>query len=333
MKLNKSFGYGILLLFILVGGFYILNSVELFSTVATTTTPKWKFVNGCIEGKCYDGTYFIGELELTTGAPFYLKEKSLCQFNDRWLTFEDTPESCWKQSFSFDGTEYTLYPYQKARLNDYLEVTWVPSGFIFNGEVCHAGECETVDYGYDWKEPTYSNEFTFNFFNTDFMNTIIKDKHLSDTLGDSSFVTYQINNDLTTMNGGAVVREKHELWNPSNFEKTDFFKIHKGNYLYKTTVETETLGDKEITINPFIIVEEVKMGSAKGINVFSNYDSKELRILPNLENIPDQDADFWGENQVASSSKKTTQEQKIFYFFVLALIIVVVATFTRRKNG
>lgn len=301
-----------------IGGLYSINSMS----TAEVTTPKWHFKHGCLDnGECYSGVYDgIGELVLTANTPQYLRDNPICRFASKAESYGSTPKECWLTNFTFEDLSFSMTAGQTVQLNDYIEVTWEPDGLILNGDVCHprwktnedgsteriADECHYVDYNFDWQDPFWTNDFTFNIFNMDFFNVAVKDKHLADTINSEAFITYQIHNDLTNVKGGSVVKEYFSLWHPSNSKKIDFFNILKGDLTYKTGISTETLGDQTISIQGIMIFYAMNMGSKSEVYIYSNLDEKELRILPNISNIPQNDLDFWRSNPIRTIYPETS---------------------------
>ncbi len=280
----------------------------LFAVTEFVTTPTWHFKFGCVNEDCYGGNYNIGKLGLSAGTPYYTKEKTECRFERKWIAYEEENKACWKQEFTFGREKFEIIPNEVTKLNKYIEVTWVPTGIIHNGNVCHprwgfddegnkiriGDECHYVDYTYDWQDPQYMSDFTFSIYNTDFFNTTIKNKLY--TITEESFVIYNIYNDLTQIDGGAVIKETFQLWSPSNVKKTEYFEIYEGDNNYKSSITTATIGNIVISVESFMIVYNDVMGSKSTVYIYSNEDEKETRVLPYLEHIPSQDRDFWRRN-------------------------------------
>lgn len=330
--------------FLVVILFLFVKHTELLSTSGLVSTPKWKYINGCSGGSCATSAYNLGELILSSGAPLYLKDLEECRFNHNgqeqideteWEAYPSPSKECWVQNFTFDGDEFSIKAEKTIPLNDYIEVTWKPSGQIHHGDVCHKrwgedkdgnkiqlpDECHFVNYSYDWQDPEWKNEFTFNVYDLSFFVTTIRDKHLADTLLEDSFVSYDIYNDLTKIEGGSIVKEKHKLWSPANSEKTNYFNIYKGERRYLTSISSDTLGDANIFIKPFMIVYNDIMGSKSPVYLYSNSDEKELRILPNIENIQ-QDIDFWKRNAIQPNITADLEEEEPKELSPLTIILI-----------
>lgn len=318
------------------------KSLDLFSAYPGTTS--WHFRSGCSGDKCYAGNYNIGDLAFSTPPPIYLKDKAECQFTKKWVAFPEPNVNCWVQSFTFDKKQYSIKPYETIKLNSYIEAGWVPSAIIFNGDVCHSvcsgsgntrtcsQVCKNLKYEYDWQEPDYINDFSFSFYDMSWFKNTIKDKHLSDTIDSEAFVTFDIFDDLTNIDGGADVRESSELFSPANSKKIEFFKVYKGTNTYKTSISTETLGDQNIQITPFAIVRNVDMDVSSNVYVYTNSEKKELRVLPTISNIPSQSKDFWLRNVPTLSPPNAdtisgTPQSNTWIWWVVGIVLILLAIY------
>jgi len=365
----KEKGIWILVFIVLIVlGIFFSSKTTLFSSSELTLTPSWHLKYGHSGDNYYGGNYNIGNLDFSSGAPIYLKDLPQCKSSgdisnkiyengtdeisvgEEWFFYPQPRKECWMGSFSFDGDSFEIKPDEWIKINDYIEVSWKPTGQIYKGDVCHAYwvgdgedkkkyyECRYLDYQYDWQDPEWTSKYTFRIYDDDFFITSIKDKHLADTIQEEAFITYEIDNDLTKIDGGSIVREKHKLWSPSNSEKTEFFKVYKGTNTYKTSISSETLGDKKVLINPFMIVNNVNFGSKSEVYIYSNSDEKELRILPNIQNIPEQDEDFWNRNPTTLTPTNLTgyeivQEEPNYLMFFGIFMIVFLIVYFIAKNG
>jgi len=89
----------------------------------------------------------------------------------------------------------------------------------------------------------------------------------------------------------------------------NYFNIYKGERRYLTSISSETIGEKIISIDPFMIVYNNIMGSKSPVSIFTNADEKSLKIIPNIENVPQQDIDFWKRNVI--NAPLTTGDYKV----------------------
>lgn len=356
MKKQQIIVTSIALLSVIVAALFFSSA---FSTAQTQTMSDWHFVTGCHRDKCYSTSYDIGDIRFSSVAPVYDKKNPLCQFYVKNNTYNSTgaitksehkyvdvpaPNPvCWSETLIMnDGNKKTIFtfrPFETIKINKYIEVTWTPQARIYKGtlsQTVHKSDGTSykryydVDYDYDPENVFWVNDFTFHVYDTSFLQTSISDKHISSTIGESDFVTYNIYNDLTNLDGGSLVRESFRLWAPANIEKIDLFKVYKGNKTYRTTINTETLGDQSIVIASFIKVNDVRYDIIKEIILFANQDEKELRTIANIENIPSQDQFFWDANVMTTTDDVdryiyTGSNTDIKNTVIIVLILIIVA--------
>ncbi len=279
-----------LIIFVIIGAVLIGN----VNLLTVTTTPVWAYKNGCENGECNMQPYLLGNLRLSSGAPTYLKSLEKCQFDRSLEAYPSPSRDCWEVDFVFDNEDFKAKPNEPIMVNQWIEVTWFPSATVLNREQCHTIDkekiCRTVVYDYDWFEPDYQNTFTFRIVDKSFFNTLVDRKHISDTLNEPSVVSYQIDNKLTTINGGAIIKEKSILFIPSSSSRTEFFRISKGTNTYQAEIDTSTLGDKIIEINPFMLVNNQILGKTSELKIFSTSVKKDVRTLPQFRETPIFDA-------------------------------------------
>jgi glutamyl/glutaminyl-tRNA synthetase len=228
-------------------------------------------------------------------------------------------------------------------------MVWQPTGIIHNGEVCHKrwitlsdgskeqtdDICININYNFDWQDPEWTNKYTFNMDNPDCLLTEIKNKRDAVTINEKTFITYDIDNKITTLSGGAIIKEKSNLFSPAKSTKEERFGVYEGKNNYRTEVSSVILGDNNIFIKPFVIVNNVDMGTYSDVILYSNSDEKVMRTLPNIENIPTQTQDFWNRNPVEEITiggiTKINQESDNNMLILIIIIIGGLILYAKKR--
>lgn len=265
--------------------FYFGTSLGLYSAIPSEQSQSWSYTHGCYidsegELRCTSTSYNIGDLRLDSSKPKYEGDLEECQ--SPYLNVLAKKE-CWFSNFTFDGKKYVAKVGEPILLNQYLSVVWSVSGSIVNGNVCHTIDgdkiCKTVDYDFEWNAPIYRSTYTF-FISPNFMSSNPVSAHVSNTIDNKSLIKYELDNRLTSINGGIALRQENALFRPEQSRKEESFKISLGKNTYSTEVSTSFLGDNSLRISPFIIVKNVDMQDTSDTKIYGLESSLTARTLP-----------------------------------------------------
>ena len=174
-----------------------------------------------------------------------------------------TPSNCWSTSITWkqgDKIEkFIMFKGETKKLNDYLEVTFNPTGHT-NYEFG----------GHDLRH--WSNNFVFKIINKDFLKIKVIDDSYEIVLNSDKKMKIEIENKFANnLNGGVWTKSTNLLLFR---EKTlnSYFKLNKGINEYETVpVSTDFLGTIRVEAKPFIVinnkVNDIKLMDSEPIYV------------------------------------------------------------------
>ena len=297
-------------------------------------TPQWQFVHSCADSKCSSSVYNIGELSLSSSAPIFHKEKSQCLTDKKITSFGEPSSDCWSVNFTFDGNSYELYPNQEVQLNDYLKVGWQGSGHVLLGSICHSDDgiqtCKSLNYGYDWDEPVWSNTYSFGIIKEFLKSSLVSNNVYGTILGNYS-IQYKIENNLTNIGGGSIIRQNSVLFTPEKSQIEQAYKINKGINTEEAIVDSSYLGNNGMSITPFAVVYSKVNDVSSPIYIYSNKLNALSNTLP-VEPIYQKEypIEYSIPNEVHLSSES---KSKILLIVILGGILISIALLLSRKNN
>jgi hypothetical protein len=346
----------VVLVLIVLSSVYLLGYKGLFSTTSPlVTTPSWRFVHGCSDGDCSSSMYNLGDLNMKSSAPIYLKDLPQCKSGDyskktytntsrlgnesefsisqEFFSYPSPSKECWIGQFTFDGVNYNISAEETISLNEYISITYTPSGQIYKGEVCHPRwretskgklkyyECKILDYEYDWQDPEWESSYTFKVTKPFLSSKIVK--YTFGNIKENILIDYSVENKLTKLEGGSVVRQESVLFSPEKINKEENFNLLKKVNYFSTEGNSDTLGDLNIRIQPFAIVYNKIHSSISPVRIYDSELTTKARVLPNVvlpedEVIVDEDVEI-----VEDEEDTEPVDNKNTIMAVLAVLIVI----------
>ncbi len=315
---------------------YLAGVVNLFSLDNPQTQPSWRFIHGCMDKNgysvCSNSQYNLGDLKLISQAPVFHKEKSQCDTQKKITSFGEPSLDCWSLNFSFDGKTYSLNPNEEVNLNEFIKVKWNADGYVLKGNICHSIDkeqvCKDLNYEYDWDTPTWSNTFTFTIIKPFLVSKAI-DVYTTGTIDNTITADYSIENKLTSLDGGALLRQVSTLFRADTFTRQDSFNVNKGINTKTTSISSNDLGDSSIRLQPFVLVNEQIHNDITKIIVWDKDFLISSRTLPNLAGVKNYTiGEYDGSNEIIKPQQKSSI---IWWVLGMMVLIALVIYFVKEK--
>lgn len=314
---------------------YLAGSMNLFSSITPQTQPSWRFIHGCMDKNgypvCSSSQYNLGDLKLISSAPTFHKEKSQCLTGQKITSFGEPTGECWSLNFTFDNKKYSLKPNEEVALNEFIKVKWSGDGYVLNGEICHTisgtKQCKNLYYDYDWSTPTWSNTFTFTIIKP-FLESKAIDVYTSGTIQKMITADYSVENKLTSLDGGALLRQVSTLFRADTVTREDLFKVNKGINTKTASISSTDLGDNSVRLQPFVYVNEQINDEITKINIWDKEFLITSRTLPNLEHV-----NYTITEYVSSQTNldNKTKSNIIYWILGMAILIAITLYVTQKK--
>ena len=176
-----------------------------------------------------------------------------------------SPNKCWstdiiwKQGSNIE--HFTMFAGETKQLNKYLEVTFKPSGSVRygcykDGEICFTGQFK--------RETDWSNRFTFEIINTDFLTSKTVDDDYEILLNSDKKMKVEITNDFApNIRGGLWIKTTNLMLFREKTSNSYFYLMKGTNTYEKTPIPTDFLGVIRVERKPFVIVnnnvEDIKL--------------------------------------------------------------------------
>lgn len=265
MKADKKF-FGFVFLFFLVIILFLFaingSSPQGFSLVGS---EGFSYVYE-YRDESYTAPLYVGDLKINS-VPLQFKCPDL-GVEKGFVTPDESPAECWMVVLEFNEEYYDMKAGGTVDLNDYLEVTFVPSGKVWFGE--HAGY-DYIIQGEFLEEIHRKSTFNFKFKQSPISITIPKQQSVYNVIGDGkTLISFNVDNKLANnLRGGIIKKIRYNIFG-QEAEEVVPYTYKEGEETYEVEIPTGILGKVELVIQPYFDVNgERFVGDKKSIFVYN----------------------------------------------------------------